>query len=78
MDETKRHVVEDYPVGKLPDDLRGPIDSSHRARIIVEDMGRKRERETFEQLRKRIIPRGTTTIENAAARVRVLRDEWDA
>ena len=78
MDELRRHVVENYPVEKLPDDLRGTIDSSHRARIIVEDMGEPRGRETFAELQQRIIPRGTTSIEEAVARVRALRDEWDA
>jgi hypothetical protein len=78
MDESKRYVVEDYPVQNLPEDLRGSIDFSHRARIIIEDLGKPRDMETFEELRKRIMPRGITTVEGAAARVRALRDEWDA
>ena len=78
MDERKRHVIEDIPAAELPDRIRGDIDSSHHARVIVEDIGPARAVETFEQLRRRIVPRGTLTIEEAAARIRALRNEWDA
>ncbi|MYZ50067.1 hypothetical protein [Propylenella binzhouense] len=79
MDESRRHVVEDYPAEKLPEELRGDIDPSHRTRVIVEDVGRDRERGLDKY--RRLFGRAShmnTSVEEAVARIRALRDEWDA
>jgi hypothetical protein len=78
MDEGKRHVIEDIPASELPEKIRGGIDPSHHARVVVEDIGLPRTAETFENLHRRIRPRGNVTPQEAAARIRALRDEWDA
>lgn len=78
MDEPKRHVVEDVPASELPDRIRGPIDPSHHARVTVEDIGTPNRNESFSDLWRRIPLGGAVTVSDAAARVRALRDEWDA
>ena len=75
MDEKKRHVVEDYPAEKLPEELRGDIDPSHRARVTVEDTSPK-EREQRRHLRHFGAARHrNTSIKEAVDRIRRLRDE---
>jgi hypothetical protein len=77
MDDTKRHIVEDYPAERLPDDLRGAIDPTHRARIIVEDISTpakaapRRFLRYFGAAKHRDI-----SIDAAVKRIRTLRDEW--
>jgi hypothetical protein len=78
MDESKRHIIEDIPASELPERIRGGIDLSHHARIIVEDIGPASTTHSFEELRRRIRPRGSVTPQEAADRIRALRDEWDA
>lgn len=81
MDEAKRVVVENYPAGKLPDDVRGDIDPAHRVRVTVEDADAVPDRwePFFRRLEAyhRSSPRPPVTTEEAVARVRALRDEWD-
>lgn len=35
MDEPKRHVVEDYPASRLPEELRGDIDPDQRVTVSI-------------------------------------------
>lgn len=74
-------VTEHYPASKLPDEVRQDIDPGLRVTVtvVVEDEARKPP--TIEQLRdmldaaqRRAI--GVST-EEAVARIRALRDEWD-
>jgi len=78
MDETKRHVTEDYPAERLPEELRGDIDPSHRARVIVEDISAPRRLGSRRYLRHfGAAQHRNTSIEEAVGRIRHLRDEWD-
>ena len=77
MDDTKRHIVEDYPAEKLPEDLRGDIDPTHRARITVEDVSVPSKHGAGRYLRHfAAAEHRNTSIEEAVGRVRHLRDEW--
>ena len=78
MDENKRHIIEDIEASELPERIRGSIEPSHHARVTVEDLGIPAGKETFTDLWRRMPPRGTVSIQEAAQRVRALRDEWDA
>ena len=79
MGEHKRIVIEDYPVENLPEELRGGIETGHRVTVTVEDRV-KPAIPDFETKLTRFwgacAYRGTTA-EEAVARVRALRDEWD-
>ena len=77
MDEPKRHIVEDYPAEKLPDELRGDIDPSHRARVIVEDLSTPKNERRYLRHFGAAADRNTS-IDEAVQRIRSLRDEWDA
>ena len=35
MDEPKRHVVENYPASRLPEELRGDIDPDQRVTVSI-------------------------------------------
>ena len=78
MDETKRVVIENYPVENLPEDLRGEIDPSHRVRVTVEDASDPvndsvgRFRRHFGAAKHR-----NTSVDEAVDRIRTLRDEWE-
>lgn len=76
-----RIVLEHYPAAKLPKDLRGDIDIGAPVRVVVEEEETAKPRLTVEQFRA-LIERAhnsakPTTIEEATARVRALRDEWE-
>jgi len=80
MEGRKRHIVDDYPAERLPPELRGDIDPSHRARVIVEDWGGEpgapeRARGLYRLFG--VAADKNTSVEEAVARVRALRDEWD-
>lgn len=78
MDETKRHVVDNYPAEKLPDELRGGIDPSHRTRIIVEDISGASPAVPARYLRTFGAARDfDTSVDEAVRRIRTLRDEWE-
>lgn len=73
-------VLEHYPASKLPKDLRGGIAPGASVKVTVEEEARiplsadERRQQWLDaraQLRKKV------TIEEAVARVRELRDEWD-
>ncbi|HEY9057546.1 MAG TPA: hypothetical protein VIN77_10390 [Aurantimonas sp.] len=81
MSELKRIVIEDYPAGRLPADVRQGIDPSHRVRVTVED-GQGELAQTSEKLPKYlrywgIAAHKNTSIAEAVTRIRKLRDEWD-
>ncbi|WP_414832237.1 hypothetical protein [Afifella sp. YEN Y35] len=80
MDERKRHIVEDYPAERLPPELRGDIDPSHHARVIVEDTGSRSSAPQRTGGLYRLFGAAAeknTSVEEAVARIRALRDEWD-
>jgi hypothetical protein len=86
-------VREHYPVSKLPEDLRQEFEGSDTVRITiqeeegpvglaaVEEAERKYQKYLQEVAARAPIDigahRGNITIEEAVARVRSLRDEWD-
>ena len=77
MSEHKRIVLEDYPAERLPEELRRGITPGHRVRVTIED---EREASTTEPRFRRfrgIAAEKNTSIEEAVARIRTLRDEWD-
>jgi hypothetical protein len=78
-----RVVIENYPAMNLPDDLRGKSDPTHRVRVTVEDDTRGKPERSLDSLMQKIDdyrrdnPGKAITTEEAVARVRALRDEWD-
>jgi hypothetical protein len=72
-------VLEHYPASKLPDELRGSIARSASVRIVIEES--ERQSMTLEEFRASMAEarKRTTgvTMEEAVARIRELRDEWD-
>lgn len=74
-------VKEHYPAAKLPVELREGIDTSALVTVIVQEEDALRTPPTREELlelldRARRDAKGVT-LEEAVARVRTLRDEWD-
>lgn len=73
-----RIVKKHYPASQLPKDLRDGLDPSSQVRITIEE---ERANPTSEELTALLLEarkkaRGITT-EEAVARIRELRDEWD-
>ena len=76
-----RVIHRELTASDLPADLRGDIDPSHRVRVVVEDLGqgdvaRKAVADRVRRLAG-IARHRNTSIEEAVARVRSIRDEWD-
>lgn len=75
-----RLVLEHYPASKLPSDLRAGVPADAIVRITIEEERRKpfSAEELLQQLKKarQKLPRDVTA-EEAADRIRQLRDEWD-
>jgi hypothetical protein len=73
-------VREHYPASKLPDDLRRGISPDASVKVTIEEeVSRPASGETLAQQLLNV-RKGLTrqvTIEEAAARIRELRDEWD-
>jgi hypothetical protein len=72
-------VRQHYPVSQLPEDLRAQFAEGTSVTITIEDeiknpLTREQLLEMFEEARKNA---PGTTLEEAVARVRALRDEWD-
>lgn len=73
-------VLEHYPASKLPVELRGTIAPNASVKVTVEEEARKplplnqlhRQLQNYRSSLGRKV-----TIEEAVARVRELRDEWD-
>ena len=76
-----RVIHRELTAGELPESLRGDIDPTHRVRVVVEEI--EPEARDRKALAARILAlagicadRNTST-EQAVARVRAIRDEWD-
>ena len=73
-------VLEHYPASKLPEELRKGLASDASVRITVEEeshrapLTREELLKSFRDARDRA---SGVTLEEAVARVRELRDEWD-
>jgi hypothetical protein len=76
---SKRIVIDDFPASELPASVRGDIDPSHRVRVVVEDTSGNRWSDLIAQVQAYQAKRTTppVTSEEAVARIRALRDEWD-
>jgi hypothetical protein len=88
-----RIVREHYPVANLPEDLRQEFEGVETVTVMVEqaadltgsaaieDAGRRYRQRVQDLLTHTPGPvgahRGGVTIEEAVARIRALRDEWD-
>ena len=74
-----RIVREHYPVSKLPEELREGLEPGASVTVTVEEerkpFTQEELREQFLKVRKSLKPK--VTVEEAAARIRELRDEWD-
>jgi hypothetical protein len=72
-------VLEHYPASKLPDELRGQIADSATVTVTVEEETRKPlGREALLKLmREAQASAPGTSVEEAVARIRALRDEWE-
>lgn len=73
-------VLEHYPASKLPEELRGEIAPGASVKITVEEESGRRPM-TREELHKSLLDARAkapgVTLEEAVARIRELRDEWD-
>ena len=85
MDERDKIIREDYPVEKLPEDLRAELGGVGRVRVTLEPSDKMADRKCAEWARveahiekARASPGfRPVTNEEAVARIRELRDEWD-
>lgn len=73
-------VLEHYPASKLPEDLREGIAPEASVKVTVEEEARKPPsaqelRRQWLEVRKNL--KHEVSLEEAVARVRELRDEWD-
>jgi hypothetical protein len=78
-----RIVRDHYPAERLPDDLQKLVDPSRPIRVVLEQDDDHKPRKSPEELlamldayRATIKGTGVST-EDAVARIRELRDEWD-
>lgn len=72
-------VLEHYPASKLPAELRDGIAAGASVRVTVEEEARKplSREELLESLYEARRHASGVTLEEAVARIRELRDEWD-
>lgn len=72
-------ILEHYPASKLPDELREGIALSASVRVTVEEEAKRPLNHTrlLELMRNAQANAAGTSLEEAVARVRALRDEWD-
>lgn len=72
-------VLEHYPASKLPRDLRGSIAENASVTVTVEEEGRKplSREELLNLMREAQANAPGTTLDEAVARIRALRDEWE-
>lgn len=72
-------VLDHYPASKLPEELRGNLASNSVVRITIEEERRQplSASELVKELKERKKNRPSVSIEDAVARIRALRDEWD-
>ncbi len=76
-------VREHYPASKLPEDLRQGMSPAVTVRIVMEVDDPVAEGLTFKELKRRVAELQSrpdfkpVTSDEAVARIRALRDEWD-
>lgn len=71
-------VLEHYPASKLPEELRKGFDDRASVRVTVEEERRAFNKAEFlASLQKARKNAKGVSIEEAVARIRELRDEWD-
>lgn len=86
-------VLEHYPVSKLPEDLRVGLSDAGTVKIVIEEDARQSNTTAsidpellYQKYLSSLKPleagetqsfRGSVTIDEAVARIRTLRDEWD-
>lgn len=73
-------VLQHYPASRLPDDLRHGFAPGASVRITVEEERERRplsREELLQSIRDAQARSKGVTIDEAVARVRELRDEWD-
>lgn len=86
-----RIVREHYPVANLPEDLRVGLDADAKVKIVLEveptssliddlvSADGTIKAENLMEVRRRLLARGRPSVsaDEAVARIRALRDEWD-
>lgn len=76
-----RVIHRDLKAADLPPELRGGIDPSHRVRVVVEDVEDRSAARSASAARILSLAGAAsnvdTSIDDAVARVRTIRDEWD-
>jgi hypothetical protein len=75
-----RIIHEHYPASKLPDDLREGINPSAHVTVTVVEEEQQPSREKLVQLLEEARQRsrsGDVSTDEAARRIRELRDEWE-
>ncbi|MGE0501215.1 MAG: hypothetical protein AB7O76_09735 [Rhizobiaceae bacterium] len=76
-----RIVLEHYPASRLPEELREGIEAGASVRVTVEEESRRpplSREELLASLRNARKHATGVTLDEAVARVRELRDEWDS
>ena len=76
MSRTKKVVTDDVAAGELPERLRGEFEPQEVVRVTVEEKPRVAAEPRYKKFQG-IAASRNTSIEEAVARVRALRDEWD-
>ncbi|BDA82665.1 hypothetical protein Sa4125_02070 [Aureimonas sp. SA4125] len=75
MNEARKFIVDDVAAGELPERLRGAFGADDLVRVTVEEIPADR-KPRYLRYWGAASHLGTTT-EEAVARIRALRDEWD-
>lgn len=81
--ERDKIIREDYPVENLPEDLRAGLGGVQRVKVTVEPERPGRRLNSWAEIKAEIAALHASptfkpvTTEEAVARVRALRDEWD-
>ncbi|MDX8440309.1 hypothetical protein [Mesorhizobium australafricanum] len=72
-------ILEHYPASKLPDELREGIALSASVTVTVEEEAKRplARKQLLELMRNAQANAPGTSLEEAVARVRALRDEWE-
>jgi hypothetical protein len=74
-------VMDHYPVSKLPEDMRAGLDLSATVRVVIEEETESRQKtaaESMEAIRNfRKTFKDKVGLDEATARIRELRDEWE-
>jgi hypothetical protein len=76
MDETKRIVIENFPIEKLPAEVREQFAAEERVVLTVEAGQRSHPRRTISAILD-AMQNERVFSEDAVKRVRALRAEWD-